>query len=263
METFLAIVAIGCYLIAAFMLVARLSQQQKPKLIFAVIIGSLAAASHAGFLFMEILGVPGQNMSITNVLSLTAWLITAVMLLSLRLMPNRILLPVVFGFSSLTLLASAFIPSSHIMHIELQPGLVVHVALSLLAYCVLVIAFLYALQMSFITYRLKQKGASLIHSSLPPLTLVEDLVFKMLAVGTALLFVAQISGFVFLDNMFGKTYAHKTVLSLAALVVFVALIAGQRLWGWRGKQVISLTIVGVVLLSLAYFGSKLVREVLL
>ena len=45
------------------------------------------------------------------------------------------------------------------MHIELQPGLVVHISLSLFAYCTLVIAFLYALQMSYITYRLKQKGA--------------------------------------------------------------------------------------------------------
>ena len=263
MDIFLAFLAVGLYLISAALLAARLSREQQPNPALALALGGLAAMLHVLFLLNEILGAPGQNMSLTNVLSLTAWLITVVMLLSLKFMPNKILLPVVFSFSALTVLASALIPSSHIMHIELQPGLVVHIALSLLAYCVLVMAFLYALQMSFITYRLKQKGASLMHSSLPPLTLVEGLLFKMLAIGTVLLFIAQLSGFVFLDNMFGKTYAHKTVLSLAALVVFVTLIAGQRLWGWRGKQVISLTIVGVVLLSLAYFGSKLVREVLL
>lgn len=263
MDSFLATLAIGLYLVAAVLLAARLSHAKKPNQALALAFGGLAAVLHLLFLSNEILIAPGQNMSITNVLSLTAWLITAVMLLSLKFMPNKILLPVVFSFAALTLLTSAAIPASHIMHIELQPGLVVHIALSLLAYCVLVIAFLYALQMSFITHRLKQKGASLIHSSLPPLTLVEGLLFKMLAVGTTLLFVAQISGFVFLDNMFGKTYAHKTVLSLVALLVFVVLIAGQRVWGWRGKQVISLTIVGVALLSLAYFGSKLVREVLL
>ncbi|GGW74591.1 cytochrome C assembly family protein [Alteromonas halophila] len=263
MDIFLAFLAIGLYLIAAVLLSARLSQAMKNKPSLALAFGGLAAVLHLLFLVHEILGMPGQNMSITNVLSLTAWLITVVLLASSRFVPNTILLPVVFSFSALTLLVTVLIPARHIMHIELQPGLVIHIVLSLLAYCVLVIAFLYALQMSFITYRLKQKGASLIHSSLPPLTLVEGILFKMLAVGTVLLFVAQLSGFVFLDDMFGKAYAHKTVLSLAALVVFVILVAGQRLWGWRGKQVFSLTVIGVILLSLAYFGSRVVREVLL
>jgi len=172
-------------------------------------------------------------------------------------------LPVVFGFACLSVLASLLIPVSYIMHIELQPGLVIHISLSLLAYCTLVIAFLYALQMSYITYRLKQKGAALLHSSLPPLMLVEGILFKLLVVGTCLLSVSLLSGFVFLDDMFNKTYAHKTVLSIAALVVYLWLLIGQKLRGWRGKQVIALTIVGVVLLSLAYFGSKLVREILL
>jgi len=53
------------------------------------------------------------------------------------------------------------------------------------------------------------------------------------------------------------------VLSAAALVVFLILLIGQKLRGWRGKQVIALTVLGVALLSLAYFGSKLVREFLL
>lgn len=149
------------------------------------------------------------------------------------------------------------------MHIELQPGLVVHISLSLFAYCTLVIAFLYALQMSYITYRLKQKGATLLHSSLPPLMLVEGILFKLLLAGTCLLSVSLLSGFVFLDDMFNKTYAHKTVLSSAALVVYLILLVGQKLRGWRGKQVIFMTVLGVILLSLAYFGSKLVREILL
>jgi len=185
------------------------------------------------------------------------------MLVFARAIPNLILLPVVFGFASLTVLASQFIPVSYIMHIELQPGLVIHISLSLFAYCTLVIAFLYALQMSYITYRLKQKGAALLHSSLPPLMLVENILFKLLLAGTSLLTVSLISGFVFLEDMFNKTYAHKTVLSAAALVVFLILLVGQKLRGWRGKQVIALTVLGVALLSLAYFGSKLVREFLL
>jgi len=53
------------------------------------------------------------------------------------------------------------------------------------------------------------------------------------------------------------------VLSISALVVYLILLVGQKLRGWRGRQVIILTVLGVLLLSLAYFGSKLVKEILL
>jgi ABC-type uncharacterized transport system, permease component len=93
--------------------------------------------------------------------------------------------------------------------------------------------------------------------------LVENILFKLLLACTCLLSVSLLSGFVFLDDMLNKTYAHKTVLSASALVVFLTLVVGQKLRGWRGKQVIAMTVLGVVLLSLAYFGSKLVRELIL
>ena len=226
-------------------------------------IAGIGVIAHMVFLLEAIMGATGQNMSITNVLSLVSWIITVSMLVFARTIPNLILLPVVFGFASLSVLASLLIPVSYIMHIELQPGLVIHISLSLFAYCTLVIAFLYALQMSYITYRLKQKGAALLHSSLPPLMLVEGILFKLILAGTCLLSVSLLSGFIFLEDMFNKTYAHKTVLSISALVVYLILLVGQKLRGWRGRQVIILTVLGVLLLSLAYFGSKLVKEILL
>ncbi|MEW9798118.1 cytochrome C assembly family protein [Alteromonas sp. CYL-A6] len=263
METLFAVVATVFYALASIRLITRLAHQDGPNMPVALMLAIVGVAFHLAYLVIAILQAPGQNMSVTNVLSLVSWLISAAMVMSVRLLPTTVLMPVVFAFTALTVLAAWLVPASHIMHIELHPGLVVHIALSLFAYCVLVIAFLYALQMSFITHKLKQKGASLLHSSLPPLMLVEQIVFKLLAVGTALLLVAQLSGFAFLDNMFSKTYAHKTVLSLMALAVFLLLLIGQRLWGWRGKQVIGLTVIGVVLLSLGYFGSRVVREFLL
>lgn len=263
MNTLFAISAALLYAMAAAVLIGKFVHHEGPNKRLALYLASLGAIAHIAFLIGVIIIAPGQNMSVTNVLSLVSWIITVSMLIFARAIPNLILLPVVFGFASLALLAAAFIPVSYIMHIELQPGLVVHISLSLFAYCTLVIAFLYALQMSYITYRLKQKGAALLHSSLPPLMLVENILFKLLLAGTSLLTVSLISGFIFLDDMLSKTYAHKTVLSAAALVVFLVLLVGQKVRGWRGKQVILMTITGVVLLTLAYFGSKLVRELLL
>ncbi len=263
MITLFAFLSIIMYSLSVIVLMGRLFDKNGPNNILALSLAAAGTVTHILYLADMIMGVPGQNMSITNVLSLVSWLIAVSMLLSITVLPNVMLLPGVLGFAALSILATLLLPAEHIMHIELQPGLVIHISLSLFAYGTLVIAFLYALQMSYIAHRLKQKEAALIYSSLPPLTLVEGILFKLLLVGTGLLVVAQISGFIFLDNMFSKNYAHKTVLSLAALAIYVLLLAGQRVWGWRGKQVISLTVLGLALLSLAYFGSRFVREILL
>ena len=263
MNTLFAISAAFLYALAAAVLIGKFVHHEGPNKRLGLSLASVGAIAHIAFLVNVIMVATGQDMSVTNVLSLVSWIITVSMLVFARAIPNLILLPVVFGFAGIAVLAATFIPVSYIMHIELQPGLVVHISLSLFAYCTLVIAFLYALQMSYITYRLKQKGASLLHSSLPPLMLVEGILFKLLLAGTSLLTVSLLSGFLFLDDMFNKTYAHKTALSLAALVVFLILLVGQKLRGWRGRQVIVMTVVGVILLSLAYFGSKLVRELIL
>ncbi|MAQ01947.1 MAG: chromosome partitioning protein ParB [Alteromonadaceae bacterium] len=264
MATLFALLAVAAYLFSAVSVTGRFFHNQGPNRMLSLSIAALAVVFHSFYLGDAILAAQaGQNMSITNVLSLVAWLITLSMLVSSSLLPNTILLPVVFSFSAFTVLASMFVPVSHIMHIDMRPGLVIHITLSLFAYGALVIGFLYALQMSYITHQLKHKGAGLLHSSLPPLMLVESILFKLILLGTILLVIAQLSGFIFLDNMFGRGYIHKTVLSIAGLIVFIVLLVGQKLWGWRGKQVISLTVVGVILLSLAYFGSRFVSEVLI
>ncbi|MCW8093037.1 cytochrome C assembly family protein [Alteromonas sp. ASW11-130] len=263
MTTLFALLSIAMYLISMFVLMGRLFHKDGPNKTVALSLAAVGTVVHILYLADAIMGVPGQNMSITNVLSLVAWLITVSMLISITLLPNVMLLPGVLGFAALSVTAVFIIPAEHIMHIELQPGLLIHISLSLFAYGTLVIAFLYALQMSYITHRLKQKEAAFIYSTMPPLTLVEGILFKLLLVGTCLLIIAQISGFIFLDNMFSKLYAHKTLLSLAATAIYILLLVGQRMWGWRGKQVIGLTVLGLALLSMAYFGSRFVREILL
>ena len=87
--------------------------------------------------------------------------------------------------------------------------------------------------------------------------------FKLVQIGTVLLVISLVSGFVFLEDMFSRLYAHKTVLSMFALILYVIVLAGQKLRGWRARQVILLNVIGVLLLTVAYFGSRFVREILL
>lgn len=63
--------------------------------------------------------------------------------------------------------------------------------------------------------------------------------------------------------MFAQHLVHKTVLGIIAWLVFAVLLWGRWRFGWRGRTAIRWTLSGAVTLMLAYFGSKLVLELLL
>jgi len=253
------------YMLASGVIVTGMFQKKGPNKLLAIISVLLAMGFHLAILRSGILIEPGlgQNMSMLNVASLVGWLISVTMLVASFKLPNTIMLPVVYSFTGLIVLLSGFIPSAHVIQISIQPNLLIHISLALFAYACLAIASLYAVQLSYISFRLKQKTASLLHSSLPPLMAVENILFKLLLVGTILLTLSLVSGFMFLDNMFAKEQAHKTVLSLLAWGLYSVIMIGHFTFGWRGKPVIWSTIVGGILLTLAYFGSRFVREVIL
>lgn len=256
-------ICFGLYLLTSGLIVAGMFREQGPNKMITLVTAVIAIALHSIILKNTILIDPGQNMSMLNVASLVGWLISLTMFLASFKMPNTILLPVVYSFTGILILLSHAMPGAHVMQVSIQPTLLVHVSLALFAYACLGIAFLYALQLFYINLRLKEKNASLLHSSLPPLMAVEHILFKLLLVGTVLLTLSLISGFLFLDNMFAKEQAHKTVLSLIAWAIYTTIVFGHAKFGWRGKPVITSTIIGSVLLTLAYFGSRFVREVLL
>ena len=54
---------------------------------------------------------------------------------------------------------------------------------------------------------------------------------------------------------------HATLAS--AWIIFSTLLWGRHARGWRGKTAVRFTLVGFVLMMLAYFGSKFVLEIIL
>ena len=53
---------------------------------------------------------------------------------------------------------------------------------------------------------------------------------------------------------------HKVVLTIASWFILAVLVLGHFLKGWRGVFAAKWTLIGVFLLLLGYFGSKLVQE---
>jgi len=259
----LGLLCFALYAAASGVIVNGLFHHQGPNRRLSFSLATLALVLHIIILRGDIFIEPGQNMSMLNVASLIAWLISLSMLIASFTMPNTILLPVVFGFTALMVMLNPLIPDAHIIHVNVRAALLIHISLALFAYTCLGIALLYAMQLSYINLRLKEKKASLLHSSLPPLMAVESILFKLLLVGTILLTLSLASGLVFLENMFAKEQAHKTVLSIMAWIVYCVILIGHYRFGWRGKPIVASTIIGSILLTLAYFGSRFVKEVIL
>jgi len=142
-------------------------------------------------------------------------------------------------------------------------GLRFHVVLSLLAYSLLAMASVQAVLLAIQDHLLRHRHPGGFIRSLPPLQTMEALLFEMIGLGFILLTGALISGFAFLEDMFAQRLVHKTFLSIAAWSVFGILLWGRFKWGWRGQKALIWTLVGFVVLMLAYFGSKFVIEVVL
>lgn len=144
----------------------------------------------------------------------------------------------------------------------LTPGIAIHVISSALAFALLAIASVQAVLLGLQNQALRHHHIRGIVQALPPLTTMERVLFELIWAGMALLTVSIASGLLFLDNLFAQHLAHKTVLSLAAWIIFSILLAGHHFLGWRGLRAVRWTLGGCVLLLLAYFGSKFVLEII-
>ena len=248
------------YLTAALILALPLLHRRPLPRTFGFGVAAVAVALHAAVLAGKHGG--GVDLHFFAALSLVGACIAGLCLLVNITRPVATLGVITFPLAALLLLTDTFAaPSKQPLPIEWQIKL--HVVFALVAYSVLSIAALLAILLWLQERALRMRQFSGIVRSLPPLTLTESLVFQLIGVGFFLLTLTLISGILFVDNLFAQHLIHKTVLSIAAWVVFGALLFGRWRYGWRGRRAVRLTLVGMVLLLLAFFGSQFVLEVVL
>lgn len=138
-----------------------------------------------------------------------------------------------------------------------------HILSSIIAFSLLNIAALQAIFLAIQEQQLRKHPPRKIILTLPPLQTMESLLFQMMGAGVIFLTVSLLSGFIFLEDLFAQHLAHKTILSILAWLVFSALFYGRIRYGWRGKTATQWTLIGFAFLLLAYFGSKMVLELIL
>ena len=115
-----------------------------------------------------------------------------------------------------------------------------HAWLALLAYATLAIAALLAVMLWLQERALRRREFHGWLRTLPPLTELEQMLFRTIMAGFALLTLVLLTG-----------------------VLFGGLLLGRWRYGWRGIRAVHWTLAAMALLLLAFFGSKFVLELVL
>lgn len=207
----------------------------------------------------------GLHFSVGIAISLIVWLTVAIYWLGNLFYPIEGLQALVMPVAAVLVLVTAWLPAGHPLMNTEAPAFRWHLMISVAAYSLFTIASLHVILMTLLERRLHGGRLPVMLQQLPPLLTMEQLLFRILTAGFVLLTLTLASGIFFSEEVFGRAlrFDHKTVFGVLSWIIFGALIAGRRFYGWRGRVAMRWTLSGFLMLVLAYIGSKFVLEVIL
>jgi len=258
--------SIALYLVTTILLGRRLFQPAEAiqNTRFALIsLGIGAAILHIGVVYNSVFTPAGINLGFYSAASLIMAMVASLMLIAAIKQPIENLGIFILPVAAITLLLDQRFSVQHLLSNQYTSQIELHIILSLLAYSLLTIAALQSVLLAVQDRQLRHKHPGGFMRALPPMQVMESLLFQLIGLGFLLLSLALVTGFIFLNDIFAQHLVHKSVLSIIAWVVFAILLFGRWQAGWRGRTAIRWTLSGFVTLLLAYFGSKLVLEIIL
>lgn len=225
----------------------------------------LPLALHGLTLYQSIFSGIGLSFGLGNAVSSIVWLTAFIYWLSSFFHRLTGLQTLITPVAAIAVLLPLAFPSPHPLANTEFPAFKAHILVAMMAYSLLTIAALHALLMAVVERRLHHPAMPSVMTNLPPLLVMEKLLFRVITIGFILLTLTLVSGIVFSEEVFGQPvkFTHKTLFGFISWGVFAALLAGRQLYGWRGRIAIRWTLTGFVILLLAYLGSKFVLEVIL
>lgn len=263
MITINLIISILLYALATGILVRQWRATRKVPSHLPSLFAAMAVLFHGIALYFIVLIPQGFDIGFFTSLTFTAWLVATLLALASWRLPVGCLGLLIYPFAILTILLRMWSNQQIVLSKSLSSGLETHILMSILAYSLLSIAVAQALLLYIQNKYLHNKHPAGFLHSLPSLETMENMLFRLIELGVIALSISLLSGFINLENMFAQHLAHKTILSIIAWGLFVILLWGRYMFGWRGKIAIKWSISAFILLMLAYFGSKFVLELVL
>ncbi|MDH5785803.1 MAG: cytochrome c biogenesis protein CcsA [Chromatiales bacterium] len=266
MDTLAIILPPLLYLLAAGMLLRRLAAgvaaTANSKMI-AIVTAFIASSLHGYSVYSGVVIGEGIILSFFLALSFTSWLAAILILLTSLRQPIENLGIAVFPFAALSLLLQGYHADSGFPLSSASSGLQAHILISAISYSLLTLAALQAIMLAIQNKQLRNRHPGGFIRALPPLETMESILFQLIAIGYLLLSLSLITGLPYARDLIAQHLVHKTVLSVTAWFVFAILLWGRWRFGWRGRKAVRWTLSGFVTLMFAYFGSKMVLELIL
>ena len=203
--------------------------------------------------------VSGARFGFAPALSVTLWLVLAIYGLESRFVPlHGVRRRLAWLGCAVVALAWAFPGQLHPQAASRWAPL--HWLLGIASYGLFGVAVLHAAMLNRAERVLRKAPAAPAPTEGVPLLRLERLTYRFVVAGFAMLSAAILLGAWFASPW---RWDHKTVFSILGWIVFAALLAGRRAFGWRGPQATRWLYLGAGLLLLGYVGSRFVFEVLL
>jgi ABC-type uncharacterized transport system permease subunit len=255
--------AIILYLATTVVAALALSNRRQPNNV--LLLGLLAGAllTHGVSLLNTLISPAGYRFDLTAMFSLVAWTVNLLILLLAIKRPLHLLILILAPLGALAEFAALHDWGETVAREQLSAGVAIHALLSIAAYSLLTLATLQAIYLFYQNQQLHNHRPGAISRFLPPLQTMESLLFGLIGFGQLLLTASLITGLLFLDDLFAQHLVHKTTLSILAWLLYSILLWGHWKWGWRGNTAVRWTLAAFAALMLAYFGSKVVLEVIL
>ncbi len=225
---------------------------------------ALGLAIHGSLLHRDIF-IGDLNLNIANALSLIFWLTVLIYWVSDFKHHLQSLQALVLPPAAATVLLQAALHNNVVVAFAKDPLFITHIVIAMLAYSLFTFAALHAVLMAAAERALHKKTSLLNLAKFPPLMTMESLLFKIISLGFLLLTFTLFSGMLFSEQIFHQAlkFNHKNIFTIISWLIFGSLLLGRERYGWRGRTAIRWTLIGFVVLMLAYLGSKFVLEVLL
>jgi len=263
MSTVIGLIAIALYMVTTGYLIvsARKGPPAPAQPRGPLVVWALALVVHLGALSQLLHSEAGLNLCLANALSAALWLVAVLLWMASLRHPLAIMGVIVLPLTALALLVSLTCDEGR--RIATTPYVEIHIMLAALGWAFLALSTVQAAVMTAQHRALHEHRTRGFVRHLPPLFSMEVWLFRMIFVGWIFLTLSLASGWIFLEDLFAQHLVHKSVLSHLAWIMFSVLLFGRWRFGWRGSRALAWTTGGFVSLVLAYFGSKLVLEVIL
>jgi cytochrome c-type biogenesis protein CcsB len=266
----LLLIALLLYLVGAVYSLITFTRQERGRSLTLLTLLALGFAAHSSWLTMRWVELEHfPIVSLKEVSAFIAWAMLAYYLLIGLRYQTRALPAFILPFVCLLSLAGLLLPESdQAMSVALSNAVTashltqiifpVHVTLVVFAYAAFVVTFISSAMYLVQERELKAKNFGVTFQRLPALNTCDEIGYRSLTIGFALLTLGMLTGMIWNQQRDGRYWHNdpKEVMALVTWLIYLTMIHYRVTAGWRGRRVAWLAIAGFVVVLFTWVGAR-------